>query len=726
MRMLPGEPYPLGATWDGLGVNFAIFSENATKVELCLFDSMDAERESERILLPEYNNNVWHVYLPHVLPGQLYGYRVYGPYNPEKGLRFNANKLLLDPYAKSIVRHVKWDDSLFGYKTGDPSKDLSFDTRDSAAYAPLCAVVDPAFSWGNDRRPKTPWHKTIIYEAHVKGLTFQNLDIPEHLRGTYAALACEPVIKHLKSLGITAVELMPVHVKINDRFLVDKGLTNYWGYNTLGYFAPEWRLAWKDGAVDHVREFKMMVRALHAAGLEVILDVVYNHTGEGSQLGPTLNFRGIDNSAYYRTNADDQRYYVDYTGCGNTLNVTHPRVIQLIMDSLRYWIEDMHVDGFRFDLASALARELYAVDKLSSFFDVIAQDPVISQVKLIAEPWDLGEGGYQVGNFPVLWTEWNGKFRDIVRSFWKGDSGVAGEMATRLSGSSDLYEHSGRAPHASINFVTCHDGFTLNDLVTYNNKHNKDNLENNNDGENHNSSWNCGVEGFTTDVEVKALRARQKRNLMATLMLSLGVPMISGGDELSRTQRGNNNAYCQDSDISWYNWKLTEEEQDFLEFVRKVTHIRKTQPVLLRRKFLSGRLESLEGNRDVAWFNAKAQELTAKEWTNQSLQSFGMVIDGFGITEVDELGDPIVGNTLFMLLNASAHDITYLMPAHYDSFCTPARTAQSKECKEGRWSLLLDTFDQSRDHERFDFGSKFLLHSRSLVLFELLQSELEG
>ena len=396
------------------------------------------------------------------------------------------------------------------------------------------------------------------------------------------------------------------------------------------------------------------------------------------------------------------------------------------MDSLRYWIEDMHVDGFRFDLASALARELYAVDKLSSFFDVIAQDPIISQVKLIAEPWDLGEGGYQVGNFPVLWTEWNGKFRDTVRRFWKGDSGVAGEMATRLSGSSDLYEHSGRAPHASINFVTCHDGFTLNDLVTYNNKHNKDNLENNNDGENHNSSWNCGVEGFTTDVEVKALRARQKRNLMATLMLSLGVPMISGGDELSRTQRGNNNAYCQDSDISWYNWKLNEEEQDFLEFVRKVTHIRKTQPVLLRRKFLSGRLESLEGNRDVAWFNAKAQELTAKEWTNQSLQSFGMVIDGFGITEVDELGDPIVGNTLFMLLNASAHDITYLMPAHYDSFCTPARTAQSKECKEGRWSLLLDTFDQSRDHQRFDFGSKFVLHSRSLVLFELLQSELEG
>jgi isoamylase len=724
MRLLPGQPYPLGATWDGLGVNFALFSEHATRVELCLFDSMDATRESKRIVMPEYNNNVWHVYIPHILPGQLYGYRVHGPYNPEKGLRFNANKLLLDPYAKSIVRPVQWDDSLFGYKTGDPSADLSFDTRDSAPYAPLCAVVDPAFSWGNDSKPRIPFHKSVIYETHVKGLSFQNVKIPDELRGTYAALGTDAVIKHLKSLGVTAVELMPVHQKINDRFLVEKGLTNYWGYNTLGYFAPEWQLAWKDGTTEHVREFKGMVRALHAAGLEVILDVVYNHTGEGSHLGPTLSLRGIDNTAYYRTNVENQRYYVDYTGCGNTLNVTHPRVIQLIMDSLRYWIEDMHVDGFRFDLASALARELFAVDKLSSFFDVIAQDPVISQVKLIAEPWDLGEGGYQVGNFPVLWTEWNGKYRDVVRRFWKGDQGVAGEMATRLSGSSDLYEHSGRAPHASINFVTCHDGFTMSDLVSYNGKHNDANKEHNKDGEDHNNSWNCGVEGPTDDPEINALRERQRRNLMATLLLSLGVPMISGGDELGRSQGGNNNAYCQDSPISWYDWSHADEERSrgFLDFVRRLAKIRKSQPVLERRKFLSGRHLSVEGNKDVVWFSMKGTEMTAKEWMQPTLRCFGMVVDGYGITEVDEVGEPIIGNTLLMLVNSSPDDILFALPAHFDAYCTPSKTAQLRECKEGRWSVLVDTFLPNEEGARFDFGAKYMLRNRSLVLFELLES----
>ena len=723
MRPLPGQPYPLGATWDGLGVNFAIFSENASRVELCLFDSVDATTESRRIVLPEYNNNVFHVYLPHILPGQLYGYRVYGPYAPEKGHRFNHNKLLVDPYARAIVRDVKWDDALYGYNVGDKDQDLSFDSRDSAPYAPLSVVIDSAFSWGDDSSPETPWHETVIYEAHPKGLTFKNLAVPDHLRGTYAALGTEPVIRHLKSLGVTAVELMPIHQKLNDSFLVEKGLKNYWGYNTIGYFAPDHSLACLKGPTDAVREFKMMVRALHAAKLEVILDVVYNHSAEGSHMGPTLSFRGIDNVSYYRTNLKQPRFYDDFTGCGNTLNVTHPRVIQMIMDSLRYWIQEMHVDGFRFDLASTLARELFAVNKLSSFFDVIAQDPVISKVKLIAEPWDLGEGGYQVGNFPVGWTEWNGKYRDTVRSFWAGGSGLAGEMATRLAGSSDLYAHSGRSPHASINFVTCHDGFTLQDLVSYNNKHNEANLEGNRDGENHNNSWNCGVEGPSKDPAVAALRERQKRNLMASLMLSLGVPMISGGDELSRTQRGNNNAYCQDSDIGWYDWSLDDNGKEFLAFVQKLSDIRRQQPVLRRRKFLSGINDSLATSKDVMWFGAKGLELTEKEWESPELRTFGMLIDGNGIAEVDEYGQKIVGHTLLLLINGSKDSTAFILPRHLSSVCVVPMTPNASDKTKSKgmpWHLLLDTFDEGQENSRYDFGQSYRMASRSLALFELL------
>jgi glycogen operon protein len=542
--MFPGAPYPLGATWDGIGVNFAIFSEHATAVELCLFSGPDATAESGRMALPEQTDMVWHGYLPDVRPGQLYGYRVHGPYAPRAGHRFNPAKVLIGPYAKAVGRSVRRHDSLFGYRTGDPEQDLSIDTRDNAAYAPLAAVVDEAFTWGTDRPPRTPWHETLIYELHVRGFTALNRHVAEGLRGTYLGVASEPALEHLLKLGVTAVELMPVHHHSDEWHLVQRGLTNYWGYNTLSYFAPDTRYAASPTPLESVREFKMMVRALHAAGLEVILDVVYNHTAEGNHLGPTLSLRGIDNTSYYRLRPDDARFYEDFTGCGNTLNMRSPRVLQLIMDSLRYWVLEMHVDGFRFDLASALARELHEVDKLGAFFDIIHQDPVISQVKLIAEPWDLGEGGYQVGNFPVGWTEWNANYRDAVRRFWRGDGGVVSELATRLAGSSDLYGQSGRRPYASINFITAHDGFTLGDLVSYNEKHNEANGEDNRDGENNNLSWNCGVEGPTDNAAVRKLRWRQMRNLMTTLFTSLGVPMISGGDEMARTQRGNNNAYC--------------------------------------------------------------------------------------------------------------------------------------------------------------------------------------
>ncbi len=588
MRVWPGRSYPLGATWDGAGVNFALFSEHATKVELCLFDSAEADKEAQRIPMQEHTDLVWHCYLPDVQPDQLYGYRVYGPYDPASGHRFNPKKVLLDPYAKAIGRDLRWDDSLFGYKIGDPNADLTADDRDDAAFAPLGAVVDSAFTWGDDRPPRTPWHQTLIYELHVKGFTKRMPGVPEKFQGTYAGVGSETAIEHLKSLGVTAVELMPVHHHVDERHLVEKGLCNYWGYNTLAFLAPDLRYAAGGTARESVHQFKMMVRALHAAGLEVILDVVYNHTAEGNQMGPTLSMRGIDNASYYRLSPQDKRYYMDFTGCGNTLNMIHPRVLQLIMDSLRHWVLEMHVDGFRFDLASTLARELFAINKLGAFFDIIHQDPVLSRVKLIAEPWDVGEGGYQVGNFPVLWTEWNGKYRDSVRRFWKGDGGTAGEFASRLSGSSDLYQLTGRAPYASINFITCHDGFTLQDLVSYSDKHNEANGEGNKDGANDNNSWNCGAEGPTDDPNIQALRERQKRNLIATLFLSQGAPMICGGDELGHTQKGNNNAYCQDNEITWLNWELNEEQKGFLDFVRKAARIWQEQPVFQRRKFFQG------------------------------------------------------------------------------------------------------------------------------------------
>ncbi len=702
MQISEGKPYPLGATWDGLGVNFALFSENATKVELCLFDSAESTQETHRITLPEYNAHVWHGFVRDIRPGQLYGYRVYGPYEPDKGMRFNPNKVLSDPYAKSIPRSVKWDDSLFGYTIGHKDLDLSMDTRDSAAFAPLCAVIDPSFIWGEDKLPQTPWNKTIIYEAHVKGLTMLNPAVPEELRGTYAGVASAPVIEHLTNLGITAIELMPVHHRVNNRSFIDRGLTDYWGYNTLSFFAPDTRFSSMKGPNENVQEFKMMVRALHAAGIEVILDVVYNHTVEGSHMGPTLSFRGVDNFSYYRTVEKDPRYYMDYTGCGNTLNMVHPRVIQLIMDSLRYWIQEMHVDGFRFDLASALARELYDVNNLSAFFDVIQQDPIISQTKLIAEPWDLGAGGYQVGNFPVLWTEWNGKYRDTMRQFIKGDFGQMGQVASRMTGSSDLYEHSGRKPHASINFVTCHDGFPLQDLVSYNEKHNEANGEQSRDGESHNISWNSGAEGETDDGKIIKLRYQQKRNFMALLFLSLGVPMLSGGDELGRTQKGNNNAYCQDNEISWYKWDLNEADKDFLQFIQKLIAIRKEQLVIHRKTFFKG--SGADGSiKDIFWLNVDGKTMEEKDWTDASKRVLGVLLEGGALVETDTLGRTVNGNTVLLLCNSHHEDVPFVLPSH----------------DEGDfWRLVLDT-SESIKKTTFPMAKRFTLKARSVVLLQL-------
>ncbi len=664
MKVRPGSPYPLGATWDGSGVNFAVFSERATKVELCLFDSADSPRESARVTLPEQTDLVWHGYLPGVLPGQLYGFRVHGPYDPKRGLRFNANKVLLEPYTRAIGRTITWADEMHGYRVGDPKADLAFDDRDNARYCTLSAVIDPAFSWGDDRPPQTPWHETVIYELHVRGFTMRHPRVPESVRGTYAALGTDEVLRHLQDLGITAVELMPVHHHAYDRHLVEQGLTNYWGYNTSAFFAPNLRYASKPYPGATVREFKTMVRNFHSAGIEVILDVVYNHTAEGNHLGPTLSLRGIDNIAYYRLATDDLRHYVDYTGCGNTLNMRHPRVLQLIMDSLRYWIQEMHVDGFRFDLASALARELHAVDRLGAFFDIIHQDPVISRVKLIAEPWDLGEGGYQVGNFPLGWAEWNGRYRDAIRKFWKGDGGMVSELATRLAGSSDLYDHSGRRPYASVNFVACHDGFTLHDLVSYNHKHNEANLEGNRDGESHNHSWNCGVEGPTDDPAIRALRERQKRNLLATVFLSQGVPMLYAGDEIGRTQRGNNNAYCQDNDISWVQWDLSDEQRDLLAFVRYMVDILKQQPVLKRRRFFQGRSIRGGGVKDITWFDPGGGEMSDEVWHSGHARHLGVRLVGTEIEETDEHGQAIEGDTLFLMFSAHPEPITFVLPRH--------------------------------------------------------------
>jgi isoamylase len=702
MRVWPGSPYPLGATWDGVGVNFALFSEHATRVELCLFDSVEAETETVTIPLAEHTDMVWHGYLPDVRPGQLYGYRVHGPYDPAQGHRFNPNKILMDPYARVVGRTLRWDASLFGFRTGED--DLTFDDRDSAAHAPLAAVVDSAFTWGDDRPLRTPWHETLIYELHVKGFTALHPSIPETLRGTYLGLATESAIHHLVSLGVTAVELMPVHHHTDDWHLVQRGLRNYWGYNTLSYFAPDARYAASASPLESVREFKMMVRALHAAGLEVILDVVYNHTAEGNHLGPTVSLRGIDNRTYYRLQPHARRYYEDFTGCGNTLNMRSPRVLQLIMDSLRYWVTEMHVDGFRFDLASALARELHAVDKLGAFFDIIHQDPILSQVKLIAEPWDLGEGGYQVGNFPTKWTEWNGKYRDAVRRFWRGDGGAVSEFATRLSGSSDLYEQSGRRPYASVNFITAHDGFTLADLVSYNQKHNEANGENNADGENHNLSWNSGVEGDSRDQRVLEIRARQRRNFMATLMLSVGVPMLSGGDELCRTQSGNNNAYCQDNRISWTDWTLTPERREFLEFTRRVIRIWKDHPVLRRRKFFQGRRIRGAGVVDINWLDPTGAEMTDDMWNSPEVRGLGVRLNGDAIQEVDERGERIAGDTLLLILNAGDRPLSFVLP--------PTTAIE-------RWDTLIDTGEPWQPPRRLRAGDRYDLPARAMAVLKL-------
>ncbi len=706
MKIKPGKPYPLGATWDGHGVNFSLFSEHATRVELCLFDAAESESEALRIPIEESTDQVWHVYVTGLQPGQLYGFRVDGPYDPLQGLRFNNNKVLLDPYAKAIGRVIDWSDAMFGYRIGDEAADLSFDTRDNASEVPLAAVVETAFTWGDDRPPNTPWHKTFIYELHVKGFTRLQARIPAGSRGTYAGLATEAAIDHLRNLGVTAVELMPVHFHSNDRYLTEKGLSNYWGYNSLSFFAPDPRYARGLSPNDTVREFKTMVRAMHLAGIEVILDVVYNHTAEGNHLGPTLSLRGIDNTAYYRTVNGSPRYYMDYTGCGNTLNMRHPHVLQLIMDSLRYWVLEMHVDGFRFDLATVLARELHEVDKLGAFFDIIHQDPVLSQVKLIAEPWDLGEGGYQVGNFPIGWTEWNGKFRDCVRRFWKGDGGTAAEFATRITGSSDLYEASGRRPYASINFVTAHDGFTLHDLVSYNEKHNQANRENGQDGESHNNSWNCGAEGPTDVPEIIALRERQKRNILATLLLSEGVPMISQGDEMGRTQGGNNNAYCQDNVISYVNWEWDRHQEELFRFTLKLTEIWRANPVFQRRRFFQGRAIRGEGVHDILWYHPSGREMTDKDWSAPHVLCLGTWLVGHAMKEIDAEGNRIVGDSFLMIFNAKHLPHAFTLPR------PPAGMA---------WQREIDTWSAETPAVKLRIGAKYHIKERSFALLRLVK-----
>jgi glycogen operon protein len=706
LRLRPGKPYPLGAEWDGRGVNFALYSRHAEKAELLLFSHPDDESPAATLDMPERTGPIWHGYLANARPGQLYGYRVHGPYDPEKGHRFNANKVLLDPYAKAIGRKLKWHDALFGHEVGHEDEDLTFDERDSAAYAPLGAVVEDQFEWGDDRAPEIAWEDTIIYETHVKGITEQHPDVPERLRGTYLGLASEPVIDHLKQLGITTVQLLPVHTKVQDRHLLEKGLRNYWGYNTLSFFAPEPEYA-TSGPSSAVRDFKMMVRTLHDAGLEVIIDVVYNHTAEGNRLGPTLSYRGIDNLGYYKETPDDPRYLMDYTGTGNTLDAGNPYVLQLITDSLRYWVTHMHVDGFRFDLASTLARELYDVDMLAPFFNVIQQDPVLSQVKLIAEPWDVGPGGYQVGSFPWLWTEWNGRYRDTVRRFWRGDEGVAGDVATRVSGSSDLYELSGRRPFASINFITAHDGFTLEDLVSYERKHNEKNQENNEDGHDANYSMNCGVEGPTDDEGVLARRETHKRSLIATLFLSQGVPMLLGGDELSRTRGGNNNAYCQDNEINWYDWDLDEREQDFLEFTKAVIQFRKEHQNFRRRRFLTGEADASDVA-DAVWWHPEGHKMTNEDWKQADRRAFGLVLRGDRIHGMDERGKPLRDDTFALLFNAGDDEVLFALPS-----------------LEGREDVLwrTETFQSDRPVEALPPGEAHALRPHQLVV---LRAESEG
>jgi glycogen operon protein len=699
-RVWPGNPYPLGATWDGRGVNFALFSAHAEKVELCLFDRAGLQEEA-RIELPEYTDEVWHGYLPEARPDLLYGYRVYGPYDPAAGHRFNHNKLLLDPYARALHGHLRWNDVVFGYRIGSPREDLAFDRRDSARYVPKCRVVETAFTWGNDRHPQIPWEESIILELHVRGFTKLHPAVPENRRGTFAALASPAVIDYLVDLGITAVEFLPIHAAISEHSLVRRGLVNYWGYNTVGFFAPDPRFL-PGGAV---AEFKTAVQRLHAAGIEVILDVVYNHTGEGNQLGPTLSFRGIDNLSYYRL-AEDRRFYKDTTGTGNTLNLEHPRVLQLVLDSLRYWAEDMHVDGFRFDLATSLARENGEFDQGGSFLDAVRQDPVLTRLKLIAEPWDVGESGYQLGNFPPGWAEWNAQYRDTARRFWKGDNGLVAEMASRIAGSSDIFGYRGRRPWASINFITAHDGFTLHDLVSYDEKHNEANGEDNRDGHEPNFSWNCGAEGPTDDPAILALRDRQKRNLLATLILSLGVPMLLAGDECGRTQRGNNNAYCQDNDISWHQWtNLRPEDEALRDFVRYLVHLRRKHRVFSRPRFFRGEVLSEDGLKDITWVTPAGTEATAEDWGNPFALSLGYVLGGAAGEFFTPGGQRDIDASFLVMMNAYHGDLDF----HFPQFTAGVA-----------WQALVDTAEPSgivTSRVLWRRGQVYRLQARSFALF---------
>ncbi|MDX6750752.1 glycogen debranching protein GlgX [Geminicoccaceae bacterium 1502E] len=704
-RVWPGRPHPLGATFDGRGVNFALFSANAEKVELCLFDAK-GERELERLVLPEYTDQVWHGYLPDVRPGQLYGYRVHGPYDPKQGHRFNANKLLLDPYAKQLEGQLRWSDAHFAYRVGHQREDLSFDKRDNARGMPKCRVVDTSFTWGDAPRPDVSWHESVLYETHLRGFTMQHPAVPEWLRGTCAAFAVPEVVDHLVSLGVTAVEFLPVHAYVQDRHLVERGLTNYWGYNSIGFFAPEPRYL----STGSLSEFKTMVRCLHEAGIEVMIDVVYNHTAEGNHLGPTLSFKGIDNASYYKLTPEDPRFYWDSTGCGNTLNLTHPRVLQMVMDSLRYWVIEMGVDGFRFDLTSALARDPFEFDYGSGFLDAVRQDPVLSQVKLIAEPWDLGDGGYQVGGFPPGWSEWNGKYRDTARRFWKGEPDQRRELAARITGSADMLAHQGRRPSASVNFLTAHDGFTLKDLVSFNDKHNEANGEDNRDGINENDSWNCGHEGATDDPQVNALRARQQRNLLATLLLSQGVPMLLAGDELGNSQNGNNNAYCQDNEIGWVNWENADE--DLMAFVARLIRLRREHPVFRRPHFFHGRTIRGTAVKDIVWLTPDGREKTEEDWHFPEARCLGFLLGG----DAGELfyspgGRQELDDGFIVLMNAFHEPLEFILP----------------EAAMGEaWTVQFDTARGDAEGRRHEASTAYPLEARSLVLLIRAAGRQEG
>jgi len=697
-RIHEGLPTPLGATWDGIGVNFAVFSANATKVELCLFDA-GGERELERIELPEYTDEIWHGYLPDARPGTIYGYRVHGPYDPQNGHRFNPNKLLLDPYAKAHVSRLEWAHEVFGYTIGGEGDDLSFDERDSSRFVPKCRVIDPAFTWSRDRAPRIPWDRTIFYEMHIKGFTKLHPAVKADLRGTFAGLATEQVVDYIKSLGVTSVELLPIHAFLNDNHLLEMGLTNYWGYNTIGFFAADPRY-FASGAI---AEFKQMIAHLHDAGLEVILDVVYNHTAEGNERGPTLSFRGIDNASYYRLLPDNRRFYINDTGTGNTLNLSHPRVLQMVTDSLRYWALEMHVDGFRFDLATILAREPWGFDEGGGFLKSCRQDPVLSMTKLIAEPWDVGPGGYQVGRFPPGWAEWNDRFRDAARDFWKGDEGRVPELATRLAASGDSFDHRGRKPWASVNFITAHDGFTLNDLVSYNEKHNEANKENNQDGNSNNRSWNCGAEGPTEDVEIIALRERQKRNLLATLFLAQGTPMLLAGDEFGRTQGGNNNAYCQDNEISWLNWEIDDRGEALTNFVRTLAKLKSSFSILRRGRFLKSDLNEALQVKEITWINASGVEMQDGNWTDGNMRCFGMLLDGRAqVTGIKRIAsDP----TLLLVMNAYHDAVNFKIP---------------EVAGGNRWRCFIDTNDPEREElSLISTGEEYQATGRSLLVFVL-------